>query len=495
MKIKYFQAGSSIPVKGTKLTVPSSLQMPKQVKQDNVNPVTPPAFIREFALASQNPEAKAMYDDIAIRSQVIGRRDAEALRQKVMPMNNGQRMFKSSQNEQYWLNEANKYGKFNNIQEVIDWQKANGLVADGKFGNNSIAKWNQLNPKPAVTSAAPAAPTASATPQYIPFYPSDQSYVAAIQYANGQKPTGVIDNTTATLLRINRDINNQWRQNEKDKKENLERQWDQYEYNAVNNALKNPNDYYGLPLSKDDHSWGWTDEYNQRGLDAANEKYQYRNGLYNPAYALKRNALDLAVPSPQSEQSTKNNSSKSTPAPKFTNAGSLYTGYGAGWVPRRKEGGIMKFALGGSALDQKVEQLLSDPDNIVQNLNGITDENELNYIIGKIKEKARTDSRANRALQILAQTAQQIKQQQAQMAEKGAKLQFIKSLRGICPEGEQLTYMLKGGVMCPVCKKGAKAPENKRQEFFKREPKTPLAKCGCKAKMDKCGGKAKMKKK
>ena len=122
MKINYFQQGGANIPSRTKINAPISLQ---KLAQGSTSTVTPPTFIREFALASQNPEAKAAYDDVATRSAITGKADALALREKLMPMDNGQRMFKSSQNEQYWLGEANKYGNFKNIQEVIDWQKAN----------------------------------------------------------------------------------------------------------------------------------------------------------------------------------------------------------------------------------------------------------------------------------------------------------------------------------------------------------------------------------
>lgn len=49
-------------------------------------------------------------------------------------------------NTNYWLAEAQKVNPaFKSIQDVKDWQAANGLVDDGKFGKNSIAKWNELN--------------------------------------------------------------------------------------------------------------------------------------------------------------------------------------------------------------------------------------------------------------------------------------------------------------------------------------------------------------
>lgn len=45
--------------------------------------------------------------------------------------------------EDPWLTTAKKYG-FNSLDEVKTWQQQNGLTVDGKFGKQSLAKWNAL---------------------------------------------------------------------------------------------------------------------------------------------------------------------------------------------------------------------------------------------------------------------------------------------------------------------------------------------------------------
>ena len=47
-------------------------------------------------------------------------------------------------NGDHWTSVAKQYG-FKSVEDVGKWQKANGLVADGKFGARSLARWNQLN--------------------------------------------------------------------------------------------------------------------------------------------------------------------------------------------------------------------------------------------------------------------------------------------------------------------------------------------------------------
>lgn len=80
---------------------------------------------------------------------------------------------------------------------------------------------------------------------------------------------------------------------------------------------------------------------------------------------------------------------------------------------------------------------------------------------------------------------------QVPAAAKGAKLNYIKSLRGQCPDGFEMQYFKKGGVMCSQCIKKAQA-----QKATKAEKGTKVVQ-DFKADMKKCGGKmkGKMKKK
>ena len=55
----------------------------------------------------------------------------------------------------FWLAQAqNTNPAFKSIDEVKKWQEKNGLVADGKFGEKSLAKWNELNSKPQTVEEA-----------------------------------------------------------------------------------------------------------------------------------------------------------------------------------------------------------------------------------------------------------------------------------------------------------------------------------------------------
>ena len=78
---------------------------------------------------------------------------------------------------------------------------------------------------------------------------------------------------------------------------------------------------------------------------------------------------------------------------------------------------------------------------------------------------------------------QLIQQQQIQRAEKGAKLNYIKWLRGECPEGYEMQYYRVGGKVCKKCMK-------KKCEEGGNVPTDPIDsfKCGRKTKKCEQGG-------
>lgn len=107
--------------------------------------------------------------------------------------------------------------------------------------------------------------------------------------------------------------------------------------------------------------------------------------------------------------------------------------------------------------------------------------------------------------QVAQQMQQQMQQQQARTAKFGAKLNYIKQLKGQCPDGYKLEYYRQGGQLCKRCAKAqegsqiGKAPSTIAEQF-----KIEAAKCGKKMKkkedggsveVEKCGGKPKLRKK
>ena len=94
-------------------------------------------------------------------------------------------------------------------------------------------------------------------------------------------------------------------------------------------------------------------------------------------------------------------------------------------------------------------------------------------------------------------------QQQSRKMMFGAKLNYIKGLKGQCPKGYEMRYYKVGGVVCPKCEaiKNQAAPQDPIDAFrCGRKMKKKAcggtvkeAKCGTKVEMDKCGKKMKKK--
>ena len=109
------------------------------------------------------------------------------------------------------------------------------------------------------------------------------------------------------------------------------------------------------------------------------------------------------------------------------------------------------------------------------------------------------DKQAMQIMQIVQQIMEQ--QNQARAAKHGAKLNYLASLRGICPEGSHTEYFKAGGQICRKCIKDAEENAQKAVKKNKmacggatKAVNTIKAEMGIKAAMDKCGGKAKKKK-
>lgn len=106
----------------------------------------------------------------------------------------------------------------------------------------------------------------------------------------------------------------------------------------------------------------------------------------------------------------------------------------------------------------------------------------------------------------IAQMIQQVAQRMVQTARFGAKLNYIRQLKGQCPEGYKTEYYKSGEQFCKKCRKmhqdGGEvnqAPNTVAEQF-----KTEAAKCGKKmikkeagggVETEKCGGKPKLRKK
>ena len=143
----------------------------------------------------------------------------------------------------------------------------------------------------------------------------------------------------------------------------------------------------------------------------------------------------------------------------------------ANWGQQFKKGG---------KLENKQEEFVA---YLIQ-LSGAQDEKDLDEYIQDLGQEG-LKQEFEKFEELMIQGTEQVP-----AAAKGAKLNYIKSLRGKCPEGFEMQYFKKGGVMCSQCIKKAEAQKapKKAEKGTKvvQNFKDDLAK-------EKCGGKVKMK--
>lgn len=103
--------------------------------------------------------------------------------------------------------------------------------------------------------------------------------------------------------------------------------------------------------------------------------------------------------------------------------------------------------------------------------------------------------------QAYAEFMQLIQQQQVRAAKFGAKINYIKKLRGQCPDGYELQYYKSGGQLCKKCMKkqviqeGGNVPQDPIDQFkCGRKMKKKKCEAGGTVDIDKCGAKMKKKK-
>lgn len=138
-------------------------------------------------------------------------------------------------------------------------------------------------------------------------------------------------------------------------------------------------------------------------------------------------------------------------------------------VKFQKQGGMINFYQdGGQVQDDPQQKIIALVQAAQQG------DQQAQQTIQQIQQAAQQgDQQAAQIMQLIQQITQQI-QQQVQAARHGAKLNYLASLRGYCPQGSHLEFFKVGGQICKKCM------QNKVQED----------KCGGKAKKQKmaCGG-------
>ena len=135
---------------------------------------------------------------------------------------------------------------------------------------------------------------------------------------------------------------------------------------------------------------------------------------------------------------------------------------------------VLAFAQWGAAKSGK------DPQTFMQEFQTYSDQQKQQML-----QAFQSDPEAQKYIQ----AAQQQLSGGTQVARLGAKLNYIKQIKGDCPEGEELVYFKKGGRFCKACRKKQEGGNVDEIANFKKN-REEQKKCGGKMK-EACGGKMK----
>ena len=131
-------------------------------------------------------------------------------------------------------------------------------------------------------------------------------------------------------------------------------------------------------------------------------------------------------------------------------------------IPFSKQGGKMyKYQEGGAAPspEEQVAQLVQAAQQ---------GDKEAQQKIQQIQQAAQGgDQQAQQIMQMIQQIMQQ-----AQSAKQGAKLNYIKRLKGLCEDDEDLVFMKRGGKVCKVCQK--KQQQQQQMMMAKKKKKSNI---------------------
>lgn len=128
-------------------------------------------------------------------------------------------------------------------------------------------------------------------------------------------------------------------------------------------------------------------------------------------------------------------------------------------------GNTSKYANGGTVQQGNIEQQVTQ---LVQA--AASGDQEATQQIEQIMQAAQQgDQQALQIAQIIQKVIETMKQQSGVKAKLGAKLDYIRKIKGLCPEGTEKVYLRDGGCMCkkPKSEKGGEMPKkmNEIQKF------------------------------
>lgn len=366
-----------------------------------------------------------------------------------VPVNNS--WFKG--NRTYWENQAkNAYSQLNSnqrglidkdgngsfsLEEIRDYQRANGLVADGKLGKNTMARLNtpsgektynagQLRTVVIPPENSVSSNTSVNTPTKFAIKDKDKDWHNAMTQAGG-KVVSVGDGTYAFLLNGNVYYNN-------GRMKGANGKMSSYDFRTVSTPtwFKGKGSYWNAHTLQQDIMKQYA---KSQGIEMKS-----RGDLYYQLSPKQKEQLNSAI------SQIKNNY--------LDRQGVVGEKYNAFTDDRLRKkatvyqngGQINKYQQGGTMNNEQELQkafmafLIEDAST-----QGITIQSEEDLV--KYAESLGEDGIKAKYQEFMQ------KMQGGVKAKLGTKLNYIRKIKGLCADDEELVYMKQGGRVCPVCQK------------------------------------------
>ena len=216
------------------------------------------------------------------------------------------------------------------------------------------------------------------------------------------------------------------------------------DYNTIYNAYKT-GDFSGLSAI-DKQYLNTTNAQGKTWADYYNDAWKKRSGAQYIPQSIQQQVTENINPQTEEKINPIINQTFSYTQPesitKLMNSIGIHK-QGGKMINKYQQGGVSPQEDNGG-IEQQVAQLIAAAQQGDQ---------QATQQIQQIMQAAKQgDPKAQQLAQIIQSVMQQM-QGQAQMARMGAKLNYIKYLKGECPEGTELKYFKAGGQICKVCAK------------------------------------------
>ncbi len=387
---------------------------------------------------------------------------------------------RNQRNADFWDSQANKYG-FKSIDDVIAFQKKNGLKADGKVGKNTIAKIEELKGNNNSTTPAPGKNTSTTNSTQDVDTNSDFEQIAQQQRAEAQQ--NFMNNTYPSVILPY----------VRQKEDERFQETPLYQYMSA-------------PTFDDRAKWRTEVILHNKPYYAFNNQL-YRSGFSNANMRGRVRGYD-EIETPLKAVGTQGlRKSYLTPYPNEDTSYYYQQGGTLNTKQQDKEEQLLQYALFSiiganddidlnTAVSAIAEAYIKDPQSLTQ---VIQDENTIKQGMQKLEQEnpgsVKQITQPGFMKKVISKLVSQ-KQQGIKQAKFGTKLDYIKQLKNICPEGYEIEFRKAGGTVCPVCKKKHKSKKAEQGEKIEKDCGGGISKAmdGIKAdikkvKSNKCGDK------